>query len=143
MKTFKQVRDELKLLIEDVPSLAGAPVVLEHGGGDVEAEVESALATKGLVVCVWMASGAVRDQISRGVASLRVSLPVSLIENPAVNKGASLEDALQALLRGVIGRRCGDGELSLGGEVFARASGEAGELETVVGFEAPVLVRAG
>jgi len=142
MKTFKQVREELKSLIQAVPELAGTPVLLEHGADGMDDQLETALAKTGLCICVWMASGAVRDQISRGVASLRTTIPVSLIENPAVNKGLPTEDALQALLRGTIGKRCGDGELSLGNEVFARASGESGELETVIGFEAPLVLRA-
>jgi hypothetical protein len=145
--TFKQVREQLKTLIEETPELSGVPVFLEHGADDLEERVETALATTGLAVCVWMASGAVSDQISRGGAMLRVSLPVSLIENPAVNmngdEGKKLpsEDALQAVLLGVTGRPCGAGEVTLGQEVFARASGDSGELETVIGFEAPLLLR--
>jgi hypothetical protein len=77
---------------------------------------------------------------------LRVQLPVSIIENPAVNMGATgkrlpTEAALQALLEGAIGRPCGDGTLALGQEVFARADADAGELETVAGFDAALIVR--
>jgi len=158
MKTFKQVREELKSLIQAVPALDGVPVFLEHEQGDMTAQIETTLATKGIVICVQMASGAVRDRAARTAVIIRVAVRVSLLVNPAVNTSLSIEDALHALFRGTLGKPCGDGELSLGSEVFARASGDyklalgsgafaqsvgdSGALETIIGFEAPVLIRA-
>lgn len=152
MKTFKQVREELKALIAATPRFGGKlVVVLEHGaaGEDVDGEIERALANAGLCVAIWMASGGMADSVRQGGASVRVSLPVSVIENPAVNFGdgadalkVSTEEAILEIMRAVLGRPCGDGTASLGQEVFARADSDAGELETVIGFEAPVIVRA-
>ncbi|WP_043586670.1 hypothetical protein [Geminisphaera colitermitum] len=148
MKTFKQVREELRAVLATVPELNGATVLVEHAGADIDGDVERALASAGLVLVVWTASTAVADSARGGSASVRVALPVSIIENPPVNmqgeggKCLPLEDALQAAIAGVIGKPCGDGEVSLGQEVFARAEADAGELEVVVGFEAPLVIRA-
>lgn len=147
MKTFKQVREELKALIEAVPALAGVPVFLEHEG-DIDAQLEAALADKGLAVAVWMVSGGLADSVQSGGVCTRVQIPVSVVENPIRNAdtenggtGLELENAVQALIAGTIGRTCGHGELALGGEIFARADSAAGELETVIGFEATLVIR--
>jgi hypothetical protein len=147
MKTFKQVRKELQALIEAIPALAGVPVLLEHEG-DIDAAIETALADKGLAVAVWMVSSGTADAVRGGGVSTRVQVPVSVIENPTrcrdtENGGAGLplEDAVHAIIAGTLGKDCGHGQVSLAGEIFARADSAAGELETVVGFEVPLIIR--
>ena len=147
MKTFKQIREELKALIEASPALAGVPVLLEHEG-EIDAAIEAALAAGGLVVAVWMVSGGVADSVRGGGVSTRVQVPVSVIENPARCRdtanggiGIALEDAVQNIIGATLGRPCGHGEVALGMEIFARADSSAGELETVIGFEVPLVIR--
>lgn len=149
MKTFKQVREELKALIEAVPQLAGVPVLLEHEG-DIDAAIEAALAEKGLAVAVWMVSSGTADAVRGGGVSTRVQVPVSVIENPIRCRdtehggaGLPLEDAVHLIIRATLGKECGHGQVSLGGEIFARADSDAGELETVIGFEVPLIIRPG
>ena len=148
MKTFKQAREELKVLIEAAPALAGVPVLLEHEG-DIDSLIETALNDKGLAVAVWMVSGGVTDAIRGGGVCSRVQIPVSVIENPircrdTDNGGAGLplEDAVHLIIRTVLGKNCGNGQVSLGAEIFARADSNAGELETVIGFEVPIVIRS-
>lgn len=147
MKTFKQVREELKTLIQASPALAGVSVLLEHEEGDIDAGIEAALADKGLVVAVWMVSGGVADAARVGRVSARVQVPVSVIENPVrcrdtENGGAGLplEDAVLTIIGAALGQPCGHGEVSLSTEIFARADSSAGELETVIGFEVPLTI---
>ena len=145
MKTFKQCREELQALIAAAPALAGVPVLMEHDG-DIDAALETALADKGLAVAVWMVSGAVSDSVRGGGVSARVQIPVSVIENPTRCRavggaGLPLEDAVQTIIAAVLGQACGHGQVMLAGEIFARADSQAGELETVIGFEVPLTIR--
>ena len=147
-------REAMKQHLMAYGPLAAVPVFLERSGVDINNDVEAALNTKGLAIVILSAVGGVADQIRQGGATLRVTVPVCLLDN--VTRNMAAEDAendlpaghnipsevgIMHVLKALVGKPVGAGDASVNSEVFARGEDGSGLIEHYIGIDFPVIVR--
>lgn len=139
-------RNQIKAHLNAYEPLQNVAVFVERQGVDIDDDVEDAIDSKGIAIVILASAAGVADQISQGGVTMRVTVPVCVLENPKVNMaegGHNLpsEDMIQLIISALLGKTAGHGTVTVSQEVFARAGDDSGLIEHYIGFDVPLIVR--
>lgn len=146
--TKRELRESIQTYLSTITGLPDVVCLLERDGTDQsEAEAE-ALRTKGMLLVVQNALGALGAQSQEGqLLKLDLAIPIALIENPVVNLntgGTTVpgEDAIDIVAKKIMGRRVRGGSLVVLGDSFGRIDEGDGVIVHFFVVAAPWLMQS-